>query len=140
MTPLMNMLNFLMLIDDNEITNFYHEDLIRDMQIAREFKIFNTSTSALDYLKKVIDNEVTRPDLILLDIKMPDLDGFDLLHELEDYSIDSAEMLNIIILTSSTLKRDREMADRFPFLKGFVEKPLTEDKLNALLEKLNNGQ
>jgi CheY-like chemotaxis protein len=136
----MRMLNFLMLIDDNEITNFYHEDLIRDMQIAREFKIYNSSTTALDYLKKVIDKEATQPDLILLDIKMPDLDGFDLLHELEDYSIESTEKMNIIILTSSTLKRDREMADRFPFLKGFMEKPLTEDKVKALLEKLNDGE
>jgi CheY-like chemotaxis protein len=133
----MKILNFLMLIDDNEITNFYHEDLIRDMQIAREFKIYNSSTDALDYLKKVIDLERVQPDLILLDIKMPDLDGFDLLHELEEYSVDYSETLNIVILTSSTLKRDREIADRFPFLKGFVEKPLTEDKLKALVEKID---
>jgi CheY-like chemotaxis protein len=128
-----------MLIDDNEITNFYHEDLIRDMQIAGEFRIFNTSVSALEYLKSVIDEEAPRPDLILLDIKMPDMDGFDLLHELEDYSNDETELLNFVILTSSTLKRDREMAERFPFLKGFVEKPLTEDKMNTLLENLNTG-
>jgi CheY-like chemotaxis protein len=132
----MEQLNFLMLIDDNEITNFYHEDLLRDLEIAKRFQIFSTSLSALDYLKKVIDGEAERPDLILLDLKMPEMDGFDLLNELEEYNADETEKLKIVILTSSTLKRDREVADRYPFLSGFLEKPATDEKLRKLIAEL----
>ncbi len=132
----MEHLNFLMLIDDNEITNFYHEDILRDLEIADRFQIFNTSSSALNYLKQVLDGEAERPDLILLDLKMPEMDGFDLLLELEDYNHEETEKLKIVILTSSTLKRDREIADRFPFLFGFIEKPATEEKLRTLVASL----
>lgn len=132
----MERLRFLMLIDDNEITNFYHEDILRDLEIADRFQIFTTSPSALDYLKQVLDGEAERPDLILLDLKMPEMDGFDLLNELEDYNTEETEKLKIVILTSSTLKRDREMADRFPFLSGFIEKPATDEKLRTLIASL----
>jgi CheY-like chemotaxis protein len=132
----MEHLNFLMLIDDNEITNFYHEDILNDFEIIDRFQIFSTSASALDYLKKVFDGEAERPDLILLDLKMPEMDGFDLLNELEEYNQDETEKLKIVILTSSTLKRDREMADRFPFLSGFLEKPATDEKLRNLITSL----
>ncbi|MFN8712677.1 MAG: response regulator [Bacteroidota bacterium] len=132
----MEHVNFLMLIDDNEITNFYHEDILRDLEIINRFQIFSTSASALDYLKKVFAGEAERPDLILLDLKMPEMDGFDLLNELEEYNHDETEKLKIVILTSSTLKRDREMADRFPFLSGFIEKPATDEKLRNLIASL----
>jgi CheY-like chemotaxis protein len=132
----MEHVNFLMLIDDNEITNFYHEDILRDLEITERFQIFSTSASALDYLKKVFDGEAERPDLILLDLKMPEMDGFDLLNELEEYNQEETEKLKIVILTSSTLKRDREMADRFPFLSGFIEKPATDEKLRNLIASL----
>ncbi|MGL5890708.1 MAG: response regulator, partial [Bacteroidia bacterium] len=116
--------------------NFYHEDILRDLEIVNRFQIFNTSAGALNYLKQVIDGDAERPDLVLLDLKMPEMDGFDLLNELEEYNPEETEKLKIIILTSSTLKRDREMADRFPFLTGFIEKPATEEKLRKLIASI----
>jgi CheY-like chemotaxis protein len=62
-----------------------------------------------------------RPDLILMDIRMPDMNGSEAVRKLKDDVRTSA--IPVVALTSSTMKGDRErfLADGFD---GYLEKPI----------------
>lgn len=75
------------------------------------------------------------PDLILLDLNMPIMDGFEFLEEKSRQKI--CPEAKIIILTSSTLMADRKKAEKFPSVKAFMEKPLDNEKIEQILNCIN---
>ncbi len=89
------------------------------------------------------------PVLILLDINMPKLSGFELLRQLTDDDLvgmppaslararAAAEQTCVVLmLTSSVSQRDRQEADRSPLVSGYIEKPIDSNKLSKALEAL----
>ncbi|PSR51964.1 response regulator [Adhaeribacter arboris] len=71
------------------------------------------------------------PELILLDINMPVMNGFEFLRELQNLSLDAA-VFKIAILTSSNNPLDYLMAHKYPII-GYLEKPLTEEKFRSVM-------
>lgn len=72
--------------------------------------------------------EGTLPDLLFLDINMPGMDGWAFLEALGSLA-DVGQMPDIFMLTSSIDPADVELANQIPLVKGFLEKPLTPEKL-----------
>ena len=75
--------------------------------------------------------------LVLLDINMPRMSGFELLERLRESGADlrlEDSVVIIALLTSSTYFEDKSKADGIDLVKAYIEKPLTSKKLEALLE------
>lgn len=74
--------------------------------------------------------------LVLLDINMPTMGGFELLERLEsDHLVTASEVSVIAMLTSSSYFGDQERARSFSLVDGYIEKPLTNDALDELIDR-----
>ena len=126
MTP--ESVEFVVLIDDSDIDLFVQRRFIELSGFARRVTTFRSSREALSYLSD--SNLKEYPDLIFLDLNMPEIDGFSFL---EQYSKQVTNApTRIIILTSSSSSLDRDRAASFGNVIGFLSKPLTESNLSEI--------
>ena len=121
------------LIDDSEENNFYVEDLLSEFEQVEDVTTFTNPRIALENLIEKRDDNAPLPDLILLDIRMPELDGFEFI-DVIDEEFDEFQPI-VIMLTSSKHKRDTEAFEKQYIGKEFLNKPLEKGKLQELLEK-----
>lgn len=123
--------NIIVLVDDDYINNFLNEEIIRDMGIAEDVIVFTSGDEALQWLSDNPGGRVEFVDLILLDINMPGIDGFEFLSSLRS-SLHLKE-LPIVLLTTSENIRDKNKA-RDLNVWGYINKPLNRDKLNGCID------
>lgn len=123
MTP--ESVEFVVLIDDSDIDLFVQRRFIELSGFARRVVTFRSSREALNYLSD--SNLKEYPDLIFLDLNMPEVDGFSFLEQYNKSVTNSPT--RIIILTSSSSALDRDRAATFGNVIGFLSKPLTESNL-----------
>jgi CheY-like chemotaxis protein len=122
-------INCIALVDDDEVTNFLNKRLVESSGLFNHILTFSNGKDILDYM--MAGNEV-EPDVILLDINMPVMNGFDFLeHHKNLPNANKADMV-IAMLTTSLLEKDRVRAEALEITE-YVEKPLSVDKLKVLL-------
>jgi CheY-like chemotaxis protein len=132
-----NKLNCILLVDDDEPTNFLNQMVIEELDIAEQIRIAQNGQEALTYLKKTGtgDENFPLPDLILLDINMPAMNGWEFLERYSHLPDHQKANVIIVMLTTSFNPDDRAKANEISEVTGFETKPLTVDKLQTLLEK-----
>lgn len=133
-------LNCILLVDDDEGTNFFNEIIIEKAGIANHVEITLNGKEAIEYITyDGADNEdITihpKPVLILLDINMPVMDGWDFLEIYHDLKEKHKGETIIVMLTTSTNPDDRKRAASILELDGFKNKPLSANTLNEIMEK-----
>jgi len=131
-------LNCVLVIDDDEPTNFFTRMIIEESGCTNHIKVMQSGQEALDYLVKSKQagsdaGSYPSPDLILLDINMPAMDGWEFLDEYKKLNVENR--IIVVMLTTSLFPEDKLRAEKIPEISGFENKPLTEEKLTAVLEK-----
>ncbi len=122
-------LRTVMLIDDSDADNFFHGLLIEQSGIAGDVMVFEWAEKALKWLTENAGHAV---DLILLDINMPRMNGFEFLEAFHALPDAQQGGTRICMLSSSALDSERERALTFPRVSGFLTKPLDEDAVGQL--------
>lgn len=128
-----------MLIDDNEIDNLINQKMIESSAICQHILVHTGARSAIEFLRNIeklsgaiADAKKLIPDIILLDIDMPLMDGFQFLDEFEKLSDVVKNDIKIVMLTSSMNPNDLSRAKKSKFVSKYLNKPLTIDSLVAL--------
>ena len=123
----MNETNVL-LINDDDIVNFISKKILTKMGF-NNITAVTDGRQALDSLKK--DD---CPKLVFLDINMPVMDGFSFLTQALKELL--CTQMNVVILTSSNRQKDKNQASQFDNVVDYIEKPLNQDKVRQVLEKI----
>ncbi len=119
----------IILIDDNESDNVFHEIIIKAAGFAGELLVFDGGVKALDYLQTA---DLERPTRVFLDINMPGMDGFEVARRATPL-LQGKPAVVLLMLTSSASPQDRERAAAISIIQGYVTKPLTVDGVRELL-------
>ncbi len=122
----------LLVIDDDEIIWVLIKDMLRELKLVDKIQTFSDGQTALSYLNEIEPADVA--PLIVLDLNLPYLDGFEFL---EIYERDFASRFPdtvIYILTTSVRESDRQQTLKYPFVRDFISKPMKIEQLKAMLE------
>ncbi|MEN9909170.1 MAG: hypothetical protein RLZZ540_2319 [Bacteroidota bacterium] len=115
------------IIDDDKLSIKLMSMLISKNNFCEEIVSFHNPQTALDELKSNATNPSKLPDVILLDLNMPVLDGWQFLDEFTLVSF--AKKIVVFIVSSSIDPYDLEMAKNYPIVKDYIIKPLSSEKL-----------
>lgn len=125
------------IIDDDKLSVKLMSILISKNTFCEEMQSFHNPQTALDTLKQNYHTNEMLPDVILLDLNMPVMDGWQFLDEFILLPIE--KKISIFIMTSSIDPTDIEMAKKYDVVKDYIEKPITAQKLDAIF-KLIEGK
>jgi CheY-like chemotaxis protein len=121
-----------MLVDDDDDYSFLAKRILKKSGIGTNILTASNGLEAFQLLKDVSANEEKLPLLILLDLKMPIMDGFEFLEEAGKLPASTLTRTRIYVTTSSVLPKDREKANHYP-ITGYIPKPITPDILREIL-------
>lgn len=125
--------NDVFVVDDDKIFHFIIKKLLVSNNINVEPEFFENGLQAIEGIKSKLDREEAPPDLILLDINMPILDGWQFLEEFKALKDRIKKEIAIYIISSSDNTVDRNRANDFKDeIKDYYLKPITIDGLKSI--------
>ncbi|MBK6640217.1 MAG: response regulator [Bacteroidia bacterium] len=127
------------LIDDNEIDNFIAASVIKRLPDSPEVIAFTDPLSALTDLGSILSNSQRLPNIILLDVNMPKLSGFEFADRLRELPF-GAMLPDIYMLSSSGDRSDIQRAEEHELIKSYIIKPFTSRHLDIILGTTAEGQ
>jgi CheY-like chemotaxis protein len=130
-----NNVNTVFLIDDDEATNYFNLIMIESSKIAGEIFVYDSGTMALDTLQDMLKHEKQLPELIFLDINMPVMNGWQFLEEIKALGSKITSKVRVVMLSASDSPQDVSRSQQYAFVKAYLSKPLTVDKIIGLSRK-----
>lgn len=125
----------IMLVDDNEFANMMHHTLLRNFVPEDSIQVFSSPDLALQALETSRRKGEALPDLLLLDIDMPIMNGWELLAEIRRRNM----FVRACMLSSSVDPEDHAMMARFQEVLDYISKPLVPAHIPRLLRILPSG-
>ncbi len=127
-------LNCVLLIDDDEPTNFYNEIIIREAQLSDQIVAVQSGKEALDYLVSIKDGAHPQPDLIFLDINMPAMNGWEFIEAYKKLEENQKGKIVVIMLTTSLNPDDELKAKGLDNVHDFKNKPLSVETIEEVVK------
>lgn len=121
-----------MVIDDSHIDRFIAERIINKSNFSESTILMSSAIEALQYLKNVENND-DLPQVIFLDIRMPEMDGFEFLKKYSELPESLKRNCIIAMISSSADINDHKRAKESPYVYCFMEKPLSNEQLSKNL-------
>jgi CheY-like chemotaxis protein len=123
----------LWIIDDDPMSSFYIKRLAELGELANIITIYNTAQGAINYLLHHRKTAEHLPDIILLDIYMPEVDGWEFLNQFSKNKDQLIKKAAIYIISSSNHPRDLNKAESFPEVRSYFQKPVTLEVLKEMV-------
>lgn len=126
------------IVDDDQIYQLVMKRTMEQSGIVKSILQFYDGEEALGFFKQV-ESEDELPELLLLDINMPYMNGWQFLDEFIKLKFSKTYKLTIFIVTSSNTQEDKRKALEYSIVSGYHVKPVTKDKFKEMLDFVTNA-
>jgi len=136
-TEKMQKLTLTWLIDDDEVAQYLHRQILKESDFSKEVVSYHYAGIALESLRSImLDSQGQFPQLILLDINMPNINGWQLLDELASSNLAEKLSTTVFVLLTSSLDEEKwRNSASHDFTLEYLQKPLTHTALKEIIEK-----
>jgi CheY-like chemotaxis protein len=124
-------LNSVWIVDDDPISRLLIKKTLERTELFSSYREFTDGFKLIRELSEKGTLSFDEPDLILLDINMPQKDGWEVLDFIEDKNI-SFHKSRVVLLSSSINPKDKTRAFSYDSIKGYLQKPLAKDDIESL--------
>ena len=130
----MEKFNCLFFIDDDYLTNYFHQVVAKEAEVAEELVFVEGAEEAL---AKLIEQKNSQqiPEIIFLDINMPEINGWEFLELYRERF--GVKCSTIIVLTTSANPEDERKAREHEWIDDFLKKPLSVSVLHTIQDQFS---
>lgn len=122
----------LVVIDDDPIDHFVMKHALRGNNYFDTTTYTIYGSLVLDYIEEHKTEPEKLPDVILLDLNMPRFSGWEFLERMQEISSGIRKNIKVHVLSSSIRPVDKENAERYPFVRSYMSKPLSPEMVEKL--------
>ena len=128
----MSKLKIACIIDDDPIFIFGLKKVMNSVDFAEEVLVYKNGEDALENLIAIKDDKEALPEVILLDLNMPIMDGWQFLDEFTQVKVD--KKITVYIVSSSIDPLDYEKSKKYSHIENYIIKPVQTDDLKTILK------
>jgi CheY-like chemotaxis protein len=127
------------IIDDDQVYQWVMKKTIEHTGLIKSVLQFYDGEEALDYFKANLEAVRELPELILLDINMPAMNGWEFLDEFIKLDFKNKYKSTIFIVSSSSVHEDVAKAKQYSIVSGYHVKPITKTTFEDMVRTFVNA-
>jgi CheY-like chemotaxis protein len=124
------------IIDDDRTNNMICKMIIQNMVPGVGVQTFIDPEAGLAYINAGDDQAIKKNTIVLLDINMPVINGWEVLEEIEKSALPAKQYLTIYMLSSSVSPGDKSKAAGYALVSGYIEKPLSREQMQSFFPEI----
>jgi len=132
----MSKLKIACIIDDDPIFIFGLKKVMNSVDFAEEVLVYKNGEDALENLIAIKGDKEALPEVILLDLNMPIMDGWQFLDEFTQVKVD--KKITVYIVSSSIDPLDYEKTKKYSHIENYIIKPVQTDDLKTILKSFKS--
>ncbi|MFA6086156.1 response regulator [Mucilaginibacter sp.] len=127
----------LIVLDDDQIQHLIIKRMLMNYDQLNDTIYSTDGHTILDFLKLHKKDKSILPEILLMDLHMPKLNGWKFLDHLEVLYPQLIKPITVYILSSSIDPKDIKRCSKYPFVKSYLVKPVTKEALNPIMENIH---
>jgi CheY-like chemotaxis protein len=125
----------LVLIDDNPIDHYIVRTMLYNNEACKQATYTFDGSMVLEFIEENRAAKDLLPDVIFLDLTMPDFSGWEFLDKFEKIMGSLDKRIELYVMTSSVRESDKERSSKYGCVNSFISKPLTKQVLNNICQQ-----